>query len=580
MSHLSDQPAPTRRDLLATAAAATTVGTAGCLRELRSVLTAGASDQLSLSITAVPASDDPIPISVANRLRDHLEAVGIATSVELRSPRQFRVEVLYNHDFDLAITAHPGLDDPDTLYSLLHSRLGPERGWQNPYGWDDLIVDDHLEAQRGQAGAERAASVETLLEHAAEAQPFTPLWFAVRRRAVNTDRLDGGYDGPFEVPSDLLGLEVTDPDEKLSLSITAIGPTQNLNPLSVEHRDRGLITGLLYDALCRRIDGEYRPWLADSVDWEDDQAVVSLRSVSWHDGEALTADDVVFTYELLADTTLGAGEAPIPAPRFRGRRTLVDEVTALDDQTVAIGLNAASNIAVRALTVPILPEHIWRDRTDPASVEGFLEEVSLTEALIHDNRPPIGSGPYAYDRSTDREYLDLARVDDHPVHHVDDLAGLRPLPPSIAFEVSPNDGTSLDWVSDGSVALTLGPLRSAVEADDLPDDVELVEAPSTEHYHVMYNTRRSPLSNANLRRVIARLLDVAHLAEEVPAVDSRPTATPVADEAWIPAHLAFDGEHPTVPFLGEAGELDVEAARDALIDIGIQFDDGQAIQPG
>ncbi|KPN31467.1 hypothetical protein SY89_02214 [Halolamina pelagica] len=45
--------------------------------------------------------------------------------------------------------------------------------------------------------------------------------------------------------------------------------------------------------------------------------------MTWHDDEALTAADVAFTYDLLADTTLGDGEdADVPSPEFRGSAAL------------------------------------------------------------------------------------------------------------------------------------------------------------------------------------------------------------------------------------------------------------------
>lgn len=580
MTAALDASTVSRRTLIASATAAS-VATAGCLRELRSVLTTGGSEQLSLSIAVIPASNDPVPIRIANRLRDNLEAIGIGASIELRSARPFRVDVLYNHDFDLAITTHPQLSRPDALYSLLHSTLGPERGWQNPYGWDDLTADELLETQRTATGTEREEAIGELLTRVAEAHPLTPLWFPIRRRAVNTDQLTGGYDASFETPHDLLALEQADPDQPLSVSISAIGPTQSLNPLSVEHRDRGVVTGLLYEGLLRRADDELRPWLAEEVSWMGDTAEVTLRSAQWHDGIEITADDVAFTYDLLADTSLGSAEAPIPAPRFRGRRSLIDEVTGLDEHTIELTADASPAVAEQALTVPILPEHVWHDRTDFASVEGYLEEETITEALVVDNLDPIGSGPYTVEEVTDREIVELTRVEDHFVDEADEFDDLHPLPPRIGITVSPNDGTSLEWVADGAVDLTLGPLLSEIETEDLDESITLVETPSTACYHVMYNTRRPPLSNTNVRRVIAQLLDIGYLAEEVTTIEQSPTAAPLSDTVWVPEELAFEEVHPVVPFLGSSNELDVDAAQDALTDIGLQIDDeGRVIQPG
>lgn len=570
---MTDDRHPTRRALLVAGATAGSVATAGCLRDLRSILTTDSPSPLSLSITVRPASEDPVPVTIADRLRAHLEAVGIDTSVRLREAQEFRRDVLLNHDFDLAIGTHPGLADPDALYGLLHSRYGPERGWQNPYGWDDLDADVLLAQQRHDGPEDRTETVATLLERIAQERPLHPLWIPVRRRAVDTDRVVDGADRPFDDASDILAIELADPDATLSATIRAIAPTQNLNPLSIEHRDRGLSTGLVYDPLVRVIDGEGHPWLANSIEWTDDGATVSLREASWHDGEPVSADDVAFTYELLADTSRGDAPSPVPAPRFIGRRSLVDAIDVVDDRTVELAIDAVRPVADRALTVPILPAHVWADRTGEASVEGIAAEETLTEALVVDNLPPVGSGPYAFDDATDREHLHLERVDEHAAMTADELASVRPLPPRIELRVSPNDGTSTDWVADGTADLTIGPLLTSVDGGDLPASVELVETATSELYHVAMNTRSAPLSNTNVRRVLSHLIDTVTLAEEVPAESVRPRGAAMADAAWIPGSLAVDRVDPEVPFLGEGDELDLEAARAAFRDIGYQYDD-------
>src|SRR5215216_7127345 len=48
--------------------------------------------------------------------------------------------------------------------------------------------------------------------------------------------------------------------------------------------------------------GEFIPWLAESYAYNDDFSAITVKlrdGVTWNDGQPFTADDVVFTYDLL-----------------------------------------------------------------------------------------------------------------------------------------------------------------------------------------------------------------------------------------------------------------------------------------
>ncbi|MGH2531258.1 MAG: ABC transporter substrate-binding protein [Thermomicrobiales bacterium] len=129
--------------------------------------------------------------------------------------------------------------------------------------------------------------------------------------------------------------------------------------------------------------GEYVPWLAESQEYGADNATltVNLRDgVTWSDGEAFTADDVVFTYDLLRDNPgmTWAAEA-------NQRVTSVEKV---DDLTVTFNLAEANprfhlnREAFPAVGIwggiTILPQHVWEGQ-DP---------------LTFKSTDPIGTGPY------------------------------------------------------------------------------------------------------------------------------------------------------------------------------------------
>jgi len=562
-------------------------------------------EQVSLRIKTLPADSDPFALRAARTVAGWYGDAGIDAQVVPVSEEELFRQVLLGNDFDAFLARGPGWSvNPDGLYSLLHSRFADTQGWQNPFGFVDLDVDEYLETQRRATGEERREAVAELQRSIARSQPFTPLAFPDDIRATRRDTYTNWRDIDLQTPQGYLTLrptaeteaETEDGESVLRITTTDRRPTENLNPLSVEYRRSGVVTGLVYDALGYATGDGTEPWLAaswafDRTD-EGPRATVRLRpDMTWHDGEALTASDVAFTYGFLSNTALGSADgteetdddAPIPAPRFQGRVGLVSDIDVEDDTVATIRFDDCSPaVAARALTVPILPEHVWADRTDPASMAG-IEVGRVTEALVTDNIPPVGSGPLQFVRNTPRESLELEPFPDHFLADpdaTDPPDGVGP-PPYDRFVIRfvGSDDAAIGVVADGEAEVTGTPVGAdAVPRIGRDDGLELVIGRSDTPYLVGYNARRAPLTNPRFRNTLARLVDVAHLASAVFDGYARPTATPIEAGEWVPSDLEWDDGNPVVPFLGSDGEVDVGQARQAFRDAGFQYDDGRLLR--
>ena len=91
--------------------------------------------------------------------------------------------------------------------------------------------------------------------------------------------------------------------ETFYTSGAAWGPPNDWNPFITWSKANTTGTiGLLYETLFMYdpLTAEWIPWLAESGDWVDaDTYELQLREgIKWSDGEAMTAEDVVFTFEL------------------------------------------------------------------------------------------------------------------------------------------------------------------------------------------------------------------------------------------------------------------------------------------
>ena len=144
--------------------------------------------------------------------------------------------------------------------------------------------------------------------------------------------------------------------------------------------------------------GEVDPWLGLSMEANDtlDVWTLNLRDgVTWSDGEAFNADDVVFTIEMLAS------EAGSTLPGSEGIGNVLASVEKIDDLTVQFNLNESNPrfqvdfFSVRvANSILIMPEHIWAGE-DPTTFTFYADDGSM----------PIGTGPYTLTSSETNRWV-------------------------------------------------------------------------------------------------------------------------------------------------------------------------------
>lgn len=590
-----DGPQITRRQLLGGAAALSLGSTSGCVQRVRSILNRDSSSTVTLSVTAPPADADRMATLLARHLVGNLETLGITATLNVLPETELYREVLLNGNFDLFVAQIPPMDDPQALYSLLHSVYATEPGWQNPYRYADLSADGLLESQRATAGEQRRETVGEFLRAFCQDQPLTTVAFPDEIRAARTDNFTGWEKRSLQNPLSYLTLErapaiQSSRELPLRLAVADSRLSQNLNPLSVEYRQMNPVTDLLYDPLVRRIEDELIPWLAADYSLEASGRLrVSLRpGHRWHDGTSLTADDVAFTYEFLSDTSLGNVPQTVPAPLFQAWSGLVTDANAIDDTTVELSLvDASEEVAVQALTVPVFPEHIWRDLSAIADIQGIEGSGNITEAIVNSNTEPIGSGPLAVETVSTDETVVLRPFEDHFLQRgagvIDDIPAEFVGEPSfdrLEFVIVPSNETAVNQVAQQEVdatATSVDPREGVIERIIGASGVSQFTEQSNSPYQIGFNTGTAPFSNPYFRRLLARLVDKKYVTEEIFGGYGRPAAHPFDGTRWNPDDLAFDESDPVLPFLGTDGEVDVPEARAAFRKHGFEFDENNTL---
>ncbi len=169
-----------------------------------------------------------------------------------------------------------------------------------------------------------------------------------------------------------------------TLSLGLVGQPRYINPLLSPTSDVDQDMTTLVFASLFKFDKDFKLQndLAESLSISEDKKAytVKLKSgLTWHDGEPLTAADVIFTVKSIQDPSWNS-------PLSLGFKGVTVEQT--DELTLVFKLDEVYSAFASSLTFGILPQHLW------ASVSGS------TATLAEANLKPIGSGPYKFKELT------------------------------------------------------------------------------------------------------------------------------------------------------------------------------------
>jgi len=163
-----------------------------------------------------------------------------------------------------------------------------------------------------------------------------------------------------------------------AITYTIADPTGDWGyPTPYTHYCRGpgyVRMSFIFDTLVWKDETGFVPLLAKEWHYEEKENayIFSLqKGVSWHDGEKFMAKDVVFTFNYIKKH-----------PTWMVDSSIVEEAVEISPYTVKVYLREpyAPFLNNIACTLPILPQHIWREVENPI-------DFQKDEALI-------GTGPY------------------------------------------------------------------------------------------------------------------------------------------------------------------------------------------
>lgn len=303
-----------------------------------------------------------------------------------------------------------------------------------------------------------------------------------------------------EVAREVLVTPTPEPGRSTFIVALASAPT-TLDP--ADHRDRTSETVLrnMFEGLVTRdtTSGVHLE-LAEEMNWIDDTTLeVKIREgVTFHNGEDLTADDVVFTFERIINENAIEYPEAHTSPR-KGLIAPLQSIEKVDDYTVRMNFSGVWPPAMQLLVhQQIVPQD-------------YLEEVGTEGFIAH----PIGTGPFQFVEGQLDDQIVMERYDGYWGGAPD----LEPVGPAcverVIFRVIPEASTRAAALLAGEVDIIQNVPSELVDTLDQTPGIDVKTAPSTEPIWLQLNTSDPLFEDVTVRQALNYAIDKDLLIEAI-----------------------------------------------------------------
>ena len=257
--------------------------------------------------------------------------------------------------------------------------------------------------------------------------------------------------------------------------------------------------------------------------------------LAWSDGVAITAQDLVFTFETVRRLGLQGGWAEVfPAE--------VVTVAALTPSRLQVDFSTRPSLSVWPYGVglaPIMPSHIW---------EPLLSGVTTAEALYAiDGESDVSGGP-----------LTLIEIGDDRIVAVANPGYTETALDRVEYRIYPDEASAVAELASGAIDTILSPTGlSDVSLTSLAgvQGVAIDESPANSVRYLGFNLQREPMASGQFRQALALLLDRQQTATRfAPGSDPAFTMMSPFNETWFDEGIATEIE------AGFGGSLEIRLA--------------------
>lgn len=513
-----------------------------------------------LQLLTNPQAAVPEEFEAAQVAANQLKQIGIELDVQATDNTKLSDGVWFSRDkWDITMWQMVGrperLDPDEFVYNLFHSSTA-EDGY-NFVGYINPEYDKVAEAQRVEMDQEkRKELIAQAQQIVANDQPFIFSVYPHANYAYNS----AIWDPATVVESKGIGIKaywtfvgatpLTDQKDMILNTLVAVTA---VNPLYISGGVDSWVTELIWDRLMR-IDasGLPQPYAAEKVEWTDEKTVVcTLRAgMTWHDGQPVTVDDVIFSFQA------PAGDM---SPMYKPFVAPIESVTALNDTQVQFVLKApTAAFETSGLSkLNLIPKHIWEPILTNLQGQG-------QNAQDHQEETPIGSGPFKFVNWARQQELILEA---NPAHWQAPKMGrwiLRDMP-NVSAALGSLQSGEINFLSDYTGDPEL--LNQTVTSTE---GLTIVSTIPVGFRFYAPNERRAPLNDPALRRAMATAIGKQQIVQNI----YKGFAT-VAD-----SHVSKALEFWHADGLPDYATADVDAAKAILTEAGYSWDEeGRLLYP-
>lgn len=253
----------------------------------------------------------------------------------------------------------------------------------------------------------------------------------------------------------------------------------SLNPIDADLEE--LIFSRLYTSDAQ---GNPIPDLAagQTISAENKTYTITLREAHWPTGELVTADDVLFTFNLIQNPEY---KSPLSS-RF-------SQVTAerVDDKTISFSLSEPYGRFTSLLDFGILPSNLW---------EGVSPEMIPLAEL---NLKPIGSGPYQLKSLVKNN---TGTIRSYTLERNDQYYGKAPYLDEIIFKFFPSPEEMVAAINNGQVNGLAELQADLVDAIIAKNSLNFHAIPQPQLTAVFFNIKsKSAISSAPVRQALTAI---------------------------------------------------------------------------
>lgn len=323
------------------------------------------------------------------------------------------------------------------------------------------------------------------------------LMTACGKKADPSSTSGSAADSPA-APVQISSAAPADPGEPVQGGEITVAVTQepdSLDPyLAAAAGTKEIIYNLFEGLMKLNPDGTFSPALAAEYQVSDDAKIYTfvLRDgVRFHNGQTMTAEDVVWSLSRAAGLLPADGSEPASAEATgRERKPLIQELGVInrleadaDQRTVTVSLSQPDADFLSYMTVAIIPA-------------GYTDQA----------HQPVGTGPFTFTEYQTQQHVVLSRYADY--------WGERPAyVDKVTFRIVPSADAAMVDLQAGRIDIF--PYLTMDKAELVKDQYDFVDASSNMVQLWALNNQRPPFDNPDVRRALNLAVDKQMLIDVV-----------------------------------------------------------------